>query len=76
MCVNIRIYNEFVVRIDNSVLRVTAWHHEALPSDTKQRPEGQNCLSYPQGDVLSYPQADVGFFFLHTFGCQHFNKPS
>ena len=33
----IRIYHEFVDRmIDNSVPRVTAWHHEALPSDAKQ----------------------------------------
>ena len=31
-----RIYHEFVDRIDNSVLRVTAWHHEALTSDAKQ----------------------------------------
>ena len=33
---NIRIYHEVVDRIDNSVSRVTAWHHEALPSDAKQ----------------------------------------
>ena len=32
----IRIYHEFVDMIDYSVLRVTAWHHEALPSDGKQ----------------------------------------
>ena len=32
----IRIYHEFVDRIDNSIPRVTAWHHEALPSDPKQ----------------------------------------
>ena len=32
----IRIYHEFLVRIDNYVPRVTAWHHEALPSDTKK----------------------------------------
>ena len=32
----IRIYREFVDRKDNSVPRVTAWHHEALPSDAKQ----------------------------------------
>ena len=30
---NIRIYYEFVDRIDNSVLRVTAWYQEALPKD-------------------------------------------
>ena len=33
---NIRIYHEFVDRIHKSVPRVTAWHHEALPSDAKQ----------------------------------------
>ena len=27
---NIRIYHEYVDRIDNSVLRVTAWRHEAV----------------------------------------------
>ena len=27
---NIRIYHEFVDRIDNSVPRVTAWNHECL----------------------------------------------
>ena len=57
----IRIHHKFVDRIDNSVPRVTVLHHEALPSDAKQWPEGQNCLSYPQ--------THVGFFFLHTFGC-------
>ena len=33
---DIRIYHEFVDRIDNSVPKVTARHHEALPSDAKQ----------------------------------------
>ena len=47
-------------RIDNSVPRVTAWHPKALPSDAKQWPKGQICLSYPQ--------THVGFFFLHTLG--------
>ena len=32
----IKIYLEFVYKIDNSVTRVTAWHHEALLSDAKQ----------------------------------------
>ena len=41
-----------------SVPRVTAWHHEAPPSDAKQWPEGQSCLSYPQ--------THAGLFFLHT----------
>ena len=52
-----KFYHEFVDRIDNSVPRVTAWHHEALPSVAKQRPEGQNCLAYPQ--------THIGLFFLH-----------
>ena len=30
---HIRIYHEFVDRIENSVPGVTAWHHEALPSE-------------------------------------------
>ena len=33
---NIRILHECEVRIENSVPRVTVWHHEALPSDAKQ----------------------------------------
>ena len=33
---HIRIYHEFVDWIDNSVPMVTAWHHEALPSDAKR----------------------------------------
>ena len=32
----IRIYHEFVNRIDTSVPSVTAWHHEALPCDANQ----------------------------------------
>ena len=35
---NKRIYHEFVDRIDNSVTRVTVWHHAAPP-------ERQICLS-------------------------------
>ena len=42
---NIRIYHEFVARIYKSLPRVTAWHHEALPSDAKQCSEGEICLS-------------------------------
>ena len=63
---NIRINHVLVDSLDNSVSRVTAWRHEALQSDAKQLPKGQNCLSYLQ--------TRVGFFFLHTFGCQRFNK--
>ena len=36
VCKIIRIYHEFVDRIDNSVPRVTAWHHAALPRDAQQ----------------------------------------
>ena len=32
----IRILHACEVRIENSVLRVTVWHHEAVPSDAKQ----------------------------------------
>ena len=34
----IRIFHECEVLIDKSVLRVTVWHHEALPSDAKLYP--------------------------------------
>ena len=63
---SIRIYHMFVDRIGKSFPRVAVWHHKALLSDGKQRPKGQFCLSFPQ--------TQVGFFFLHTFGCQHLNK--
>ena len=36
VCNNIRILRECEVRIENSVLKVTVWHHEALPNDAKQ----------------------------------------
>ena len=36
VCKNIRILHWCEVRIENSVPRVTVWHHEALPSDAKQ----------------------------------------
>ena len=54
-------------RIYNSVARVTAWHHEALPSDAKQLLEGQICLS------IHKPMLD---FFLAYFRCQRFDKSS
>ena len=31
----IRILHEYEVLIENSVSRVTVWHHEAAPSDAK-----------------------------------------
>ena len=36
VCIIIGIFHEFVDLIDNSVTRVTLWHHEASPSDAKQ----------------------------------------
>ena len=35
------------------------WHHEALPSDAKQLPEGQICPPVPR--------TSDRFFILHTF---------
>ena len=57
---DIRLYHESMDRIDKSVPVVTVLHHEALPSDVKQCPEGHICLSFPQ--------AHVGFIFLHFLG--------
>ena len=45
--------------MDKSVPRVTVWHHEALPSDAKQLPEGQICPFVPN--------TNDRFFFLHIF---------
>ena len=45
--------------LTKSVPRVIVWHHEALPSDAKQLPEGQICPSVPN--------TNDGFFFLHIF---------
>ena len=42
------------------------WHHEALPSEAKQWPEGQICRSVPH--------TNDRFFFLHTFLCKSWNK--
>ena len=35
---NIRMYHEFVDRIDSSVPRVTVWHNKALPNDAISEP--------------------------------------
>ena len=45
--------------MDKSVPRVTVWHHETLPSDVKQLPEGQICPSVPN--------TNDRFIFLHIF---------
>ena len=49
--------------MDKSVPRVTVWHHEALPSDAKQLPEGQICPFVP----------NTNDSFSCTFLCQHLN---
>ena len=41
-------------------------HHKVLPSDAKQSSKEQICLSCLQNHD--------GFIFLHTFGCQSWNK--
>ena len=62
---NIRIYHEFVDRIDKSVPRVTAWHNEALPSDAK----------LTQGTELPILSTNACWIlFLAHFGCQRYNK--
>ena len=48
---NIRILHGYEVRIENSVPKVTVWHHEALPINAKQCPEGRNFLSAPNTNV-------------------------
>ena len=45
--------------MDKSVPMITVWHHEAAPSDAKQRTEGQICLFVPH--------TNDRFFFMHTF---------
>ena len=42
-----RIQHAFMGMLDKSAPRVTVWHHSPEPRDAKQRPSGQNCLSYP-----------------------------
>ena len=55
---HIRIYHEFEGGIENSVLRIVNWHHEA-------------CLVMAYGDhkgriFLSHPHTNNGLFFLLT----------
>ena len=52
----IRIYHEFVDRIDNSVPRVTAWFHLALSSDAKQ---------VTRGPIHKHM---LDFLIMHTLG--------
>ena len=57
-----RIQHAFVDRLDNSVPRVTVWHHSSEPRDAKQWYSGQNCLSYPQThDRFSYSTKTIPF---------------
>ena len=62
---NIRIYHEYVDRIDNSFQRVTVWHHKALLLMTNSDP----------GDRFIFPFLKlVGFFSMHTFRCHCLNN--
>ena len=54
----IRVYHECEGRIENPVLRVAVWHHEACEVMTNGNPEGRI--------FLSYPQTNNGLFFLLT----------
>ena len=44
---HIRIFDECEGRIEKSVPRITAWHHEACRVMTNIDPKGQIFLSYP-----------------------------
>ena len=55
---HLRIYHECEGRIENSVPRITFWHHEACRVVTNGDPEGRI--------ILSYPHTNNGFFFLLT----------
>ena len=48
------------VRIDNSIPKVTAWHHEAVPSDAKQRSRGTESRGT---EFLSAPNTHMFDFF-------------
>ena len=52
---NIRIYHECEGRIENPVLRILVWHHEACRVIQIGDQEGQI--------FLSYPLSNNGFFF-------------
>ena len=54
----IRLYHECEGRIENSVPRITVWHHEACQVMTNGDPEG--------GIFLSYLHTNNRFFFLLT----------
>ena len=56
---NIRILHWCEVRIENSVPRVTVWHHKALPSDAKQWSRGTEFSVRTKHSCL--------ILFLHTF---------
>ena len=52
------IFHGYEVGIEKICLRVTVWHHEALPRDAKQ---------WTRGMYLSAPNNHDRFIFLHTF---------
>ena len=54
----IRIYNECDVGIEQFVLRITEWHHEACRVMTNGDREGRI--------FLSHPHTNNGLFFLLT----------
>ena len=54
----LRVYHECEGRIENSVPRITVWHHQACRVMTKGDIEGWI--------FLSYPHRNNGFFFLLT----------
>ena len=66
----IRICHDLVDRNDNSsrgsLIGITRLCRVVPNSGAKQWREGQKCLSYPR--------THVGFFFLHTFEFQRFDK--
>ena len=65
MILTLKIYYEFVDRIEKSVPRVTSWHHMAPLSDTNK----------DMRDMFVYPFVKL---LLDSFSCKslHFQTPS
>ena len=61
---HIRIYHECEVGIEQFILRITDWHHEAYQVMTNRDCEGRI--------FLSHPHTNNGFFFLFTIKKPHF----
>ena len=62
-----RIFHECEVLIENSVPRVTVWHHEAEPRDAKLYPS--DAKLYPR-----VPNTQDRLFFLLAYWRRHMNK--